>query len=57
MGRSSSERRVNERSAIQMTAVYSCVQILYEEVESLPLMPERTERSNASRRNIAQKVK
>lgn len=37
MGSSSSGRRVNERSAMQMTAVYSCVRILSEAVASLPL--------------------
>lgn len=37
MGGSSFGRRVNERSAMQMTAVYSCVRILSEEVSSLPL--------------------
>ena len=34
---SSSGKRVNERSAMQMTAVYSCVRILSEAVASLPL--------------------
>jgi len=44
MGGSSSGRRVNERSAMQMTAVYSCVRILSEAVASLPLhVYERTE--------------
>ena len=37
MGGSSSGRRVNERSAMQMTAVYSCVRILSEAIASLPL--------------------
>ena len=37
MGASSSGKRVNERSAMQMTAVYSCVRILSEAVASLPL--------------------
>lgn len=37
MGGSSSGRRVNERSAMQMTAVYNCVRILSEAVASLPL--------------------
>ena len=36
-GNSSSGRRVNERSAMQMTAVYSCVRILSEAVAGLPL--------------------
>ena len=37
MGNSISGKRVNERSAMQMTAVYSCVRILSEAVASLPL--------------------
>jgi len=37
MGGSSSGKRVNERSAMQMTAVYSCVRVLSEAVASLPL--------------------
>lgn len=37
MGGTSSGKRVNERSAMQMTAVYSCVRILSEAVASLPL--------------------
>lgn len=37
MGSSSAGKRVNERSAMQMTAVYSCVRILSEAVASLPL--------------------
>ena len=37
MGSSASGKRVNERSAMQMTAVYSCVRILSEAVASLPL--------------------
>ena len=37
MGNSTSGKRVNERSAMQMTAVYSCVRILSEAVASLPL--------------------
>ena len=37
MGASSSGRRVTERTAIQMTAVYSCVRILSETLASLPL--------------------
>jgi len=36
-GGSTSGKRVNERSAMQMTAVYSCVRILSEAVASLPL--------------------
>jgi len=37
LGRSSSGKRVNERSAMQMTAVYACVRILSEAIASLPL--------------------
>lgn len=37
MGSSTSGKRVNERSAMQMTAVYSCVRILAEAVAGLPL--------------------
>ena len=36
-GGSSSGNRVTERSAMQMTAVYSCVRILSETLASLPL--------------------
>ena len=36
-GGSSSGKKVNERSAMQLTAVYSCVRILSEAVASLPL--------------------
>lgn len=37
MGGSSAGKNVNERSAMQMTAVYACVRILSEAVASLPL--------------------
>ena len=48
MGTSSSGKRVNERSAMQMTAVYSCVRILSEAVASLPLhVYERTSTGTA----------
>ena len=36
-GRTTSGRPVNERTAMQMTAVYSCVRILSEAVAGLPL--------------------
>ena len=36
-GRSSSGKVVNERTAMQATAVYSCVRILAEAVASLPV--------------------
>ena len=37
MGGSSSGKIVNERSAMQMTAVYGCVRILSEAIAGLPL--------------------
>ena len=37
LGSSTSGKRANERSAMQMTAVYSCVRILSEAVAGLPL--------------------
>lgn len=37
MGGSASSKQVNERTSMQMTAVYSCVRILSEAVASLPL--------------------
>lgn len=37
MGGSTRGKRVNERSSMQMTAVYSCVRILSEAVAGLPL--------------------
>ena len=37
MGNSSSGKSVNERSAMQMTAVYACVRVLSESLASLPL--------------------
>jgi phage portal protein BeeE len=36
-GRSTSGKPVNERTAMQTTAVYSCVRILAEAIASLPL--------------------
>ena len=37
LGNSTSGKRVTERSAMQMTAVYSCVRILSESIASLPI--------------------
>ena len=37
MGGSTSGKNVNERSAMQMTAVYACVRILSEAIAGLPL--------------------
>ena len=48
MGGSSSGRRVNERSAMQMTAVYSCVRILSEAVMEIAI---------AKRKKMAQDIK
>jgi phage portal protein BeeE len=36
-GGTTSGKRVNERTAMQMTAVYSCVRVLSEAIASLPL--------------------
>ena len=36
LGNSTSGKRVNERTAMQMTAVYSCVRILSEAVPACP---------------------
>ncbi len=37
MGNSTANKRVNERTAMQTTAVYGCVRILSEAVAGLPL--------------------
>lgn len=37
MGGSTSGKKVTERSAMQMTAVYACVRILSESIASLPV--------------------
>ena len=37
MGGSTAGKNVNERSAMQMTAVYACVRILSEAIAGLPL--------------------
>lgn len=42
LGRSTSGKAVTERSAMQMTAVYSCVRILAEAIAGLPLHLYRT---------------
>ena len=42
MGGSSSGKNVNERTAMQMTAVYACVRILSEAIAGLPLHLYRT---------------
>lgn len=47
-GGTSSGRSVNERTAMQMTAVYSCVRILAEAVAGLPLHVYRTDRGGST---------
>ena len=47
LGGSSSGKFVNERTAMQMTAVYSCVRILAEAVAGLPVHVYRNTGSNA----------
>ncbi|HAT1145876.1 TPA: phage portal protein, partial [Corynebacterium striatum] len=46
-GPTSSGRTVTERSAMQMTAVYSCVRILAEAIAGLPLHVYRTEKDGS----------
>ena len=46
MGSTASGKRVNARSAMQMTAVYSCVRILSEAVAGLPVRPAKGEAFN-----------
>ena len=43
MGSSAAGKSVNERSAMQMTAVYACVRILSESIAGLPLHMYRYE--------------
>jgi HK97 family phage portal protein len=52
MGGSTSGKRVNERSAMQMTAVYSCVRILSEAVASLPLQFYRYNESGGKEKAV-----
>lgn len=49
MGGSSSGKRVTERTAMQMTAVYSCVRILSETLASLPLHIYEVTESNSKK--------
>lgn len=53
MGGSSAGKNVNERSAMQMTAVYSCVRILAEAVAGLPLHLYRYKEDGGKERAIA----
>ena len=52
MGSSASGKRVNERTSMQMTAVYSCVRILSEAVASLPLNVYRYTESGGKEKAI-----
>ena len=52
MGCSSAGKNVNERSAMQMTAVYSCVRILAEAVAGLPLHLYRYKEDGGKERAI-----
>lgn len=52
MGGSTSGKRVNERTSMQMTAVYSCVRILSEAVASLPLNAYRYNDSGGKEKAI-----
>lgn len=52
MGGSASGKRVNERTSMQMTAVYSCVRILSEAVASLPLNVYRYTESGSKEKAI-----
>ena len=52
MGGSVSGKRVNERTSMQMTAVYSCVRILSEAVASLPLNVYRYTESGGKEKAI-----
>lgn len=47
MGGSTSGKNVNERSAMQMTAVYACVRILSEAIAGLPLHLYRYEENGS----------
>ena len=52
MGGSASGKQVNERTSMQMTAVYSCVRILSEAVASLPLNVYRHTESGGKEKAI-----
>ena len=53
LGGSTSGKRVNERSAMQMTAVYSCVRILSEAVAGLPLHLYRYKDNGSKEKAVA----
>ena len=50
LGGSTSGKRVTEQSAMQMTAVYSCVRILSEAIASLPLHVYETQTDGSRQR-------
>ncbi len=52
-GPTSSGRAVNERTAMQMTAVYSCVRILAEAIAGLPLHVYRTRPDGGKEKAVA----
>ncbi len=52
MGGSASGKQMNERTSMQMTAVYSCVRILSEAVASLPLNVYRYTESGGKEKAI-----
>lgn len=52
LGNTTSGKRVNERTAMQMTAVYSCVRILSEAVASLPVHVYRYNSSGGKEKAI-----
>ena len=52
MGGSTSGKNVNERSAMQMTAVYACVRILSEAVAGLPLHLYRYNSSGGKEKDV-----
>ena len=52
MGSSTAGKNVTERSAMQMTAVYSCVRILAEAVAGLPLHLYRYKEDNGKEKSI-----
>ena len=52
MGISAAGKSVNERSAMQMTAVYACVRILSEAIAGLPLHMYRYETDGTKKKAI-----
>ena len=52
MGGSSAGKNVNERSAMQMTAVYACVRILSEAIAGLPLHMYQYEEDGSKKRAV-----